>query len=79
MAGDGSHRQALEKKKMHKMNPRRRLKLKHKLPLQSDQPLSDEEKYRRSEQKKRRVRPDSSSSSSSGTAFAGLLRVPRRS
>lgn len=77
MAGDGSQAKAIEKKK-HKMNPRRRLKLKDKLPKESDQPLTEEEKHRRSEQKKRRVR-QAGSSSSSGTAFVGLLRVSRRS
>jgi hypothetical protein len=57
MAGDASGQtKGIEKKKLHRMNPRRRLKLKKEAPGASDQPLTDEEKIRRAEQKKRRVR-----------------------
>lgn len=43
----------VDKKKLHHLNPRRRTKLKQKLP---EKRLTEEEKHRRAEQKKRRVR-----------------------
>lgn len=76
MAGDGSQAQGLEKKKLHKMNPRRRLKLKNKLPQESDQPLTDEEKHRRSEQKKRRVRLCTAAAAVAGQSLWGCCVCP---
>jgi hypothetical protein len=54
MAGDGSSsgEKGVVRKKVHHLNPRRRSKLKEKLP---EKELTEEEKRRRNEQKKRRV------------------------
>jgi len=62
MGNEKAGEQGVNKKKVHHLNPRRRQKLKQKLP---EKPLTEEEKHRRAEQKKRRVGSSSSSSSSS--------------
>ena len=69
MAGDGSSsgEKGVSKKKLHHLNPKRRIKLKQKLP---EQPLSEEEKHRRAEQKKRRVSAGAAAGAAAAAAAA---------
>lgn len=70
MSGDvgnsSGETKAVGKKKLHHLNPRRRNKLKQKVP---DLPLSEEEKHRRAEQKKRRV--STAAAAVAGFCFGG--------